>query len=145
VTSLPAPEGSPSAERSNSEGPSIKVPHHGSVKSHLPALCQMKRSATGAETAAISAGTRRALPDREVLRDYLANGWNVMATTTKAGTSVTSLPMMLSDRGSPDEGEVVRHTIRLSWTPADGLSVEPEGAKIRAGDLAAYKTASVSA
>ena len=101
----------------------------------------MKRPGTGGETAAVSAGIRRVLPDREVLRDYLANGWNVMATTTKGGTSETSLPMMLADRGAADEGDRVRHTIRLSWSPASGLSAEPAAAKVIMGDLTQYETA----
>lgn len=58
---------------------------------------------------------------------------------------MTSLPMMLSDRGRPEEGEVVRHTIRLSWSPTSGLSVEPAAARIGTGDLAPYETASVPA
>jgi len=119
----------------------IKIPHHGSIKSHVPDLCLMKRPGTGGETAAVSAGIRRVLPDREVLRDYLANGWNVMATTTKGGTSETSLPMMLADRGAADEGDIVRHTIRLSWSPASGLSAEPAAAKVIMGDLTQYETA----
>ena len=119
----------------------IKIPHHGSIKSHVPDLCLMKRPGTRGETAAVSAGIRRVLPDREVLRDYLANGWNVMATTKKGGSSETSLPMMLADRGAPDEGDRVRHTIRLSWSPASGLSAEPAAAKVIMGDLTQYETA----
>lgn len=120
----------------------IKIPHHGSIKSHVPGLCQMKRQGEDAGTAAVSAGTRRVLPDREVLRDYLLNGWKVMATTTRVGASVNSLPMMLSDRGKPDEGEVVRHTIRLSWTPESGLLSEPDSANISIDELTQYQAVS---
>ena len=116
----------------------IKIPHHGSIKSHASGLSGMKRPGTGPETAAVCAGTRRALPDREVLREYLQNGWNVMATTTRATTSGPSLPMTLAHRGTPDDAEVIRHTIRLSWTPAAGLVAGPAAAKITVGDLSQY-------
>ena len=121
----------------------IKIPHHGSIKSHVPSLCLMKRIGEGGDVAAVSAGTRRALPDREVLRDYLRNGWSVMATTTKVDRPVATLPMMLADRGTPDDGDGARHLIRLSWTPLIGLSAEPVAAHIRMDDLAHYETTSV--
>ncbi|HUT95279.1 MAG TPA: MBL fold metallo-hydrolase [Thermoguttaceae bacterium] len=61
----------------------IKVPHHGSMKSHTPALCDAKRKESTARIAAISAGTRRALPDKEVIRAYLNEEWLVLLTTTR--------------------------------------------------------------
>jgi hypothetical protein len=122
----------------------VKVPHHGSIRSHFPGLCLMRSASSGGGTAAISAGTRRALPDREVLRDFLAKGWNVMATTTKVGAPPLSLPMTLADRADPDEGEPARHTIRISWAPEAGLAFEPVTAKITMNDLARYATASES-
>ena len=124
----------------------IKIPHHGSIKSHSRGLCRMKRQGVGLglglETASVCAGTRRALPDREVLREYLQSGWNVMATTTRGTLASPSLPMTLAHRGTPTNGDDLRHTIRLSWTPAAGLSAEPGAAKISLGDLAHYATAS---
>jgi beta-lactamase superfamily II metal-dependent hydrolase len=119
----------------------IKIPHHGSIESHAPDLCRMRRSGSGAETAVVSAGTRRALPDKKVLGEYLLNGWSVMTTTTRGSSSAPSLPMALANRGTADERNVLCHTIRLSWNPSSGLSAEPAAAKIGISDLDHYETA----
>ena len=68
--------GAPTPPRKASNGPSItglstterygiapnstviKVPHHGSIRSHSPRLCKMRQTGSVASTAAISAGTR---------------------------------------------------------------------------------------
>ena len=118
----------------------VKVPHHGSIRSHVPGLCQMRSARRGESTAAISAGMRRALPDREVLRDFLANGWNVLTTTTRGGARATSNPMTLADRGKSVEDNSARHTIRISWTPESGLASEPVAARITIGALDQYAT-----
>ncbi len=118
----------------------IKIPHHGSIRSHTPRLCKMKRPGSG--TAAVSAGTRSCLPDREVLRDYLEQGWSVMATTTRSKQpSRPSLPMTLADRGRPDVHDVGRFSVHISWSPSGGLRAEPAAARISPGDLAHYETA----
>jgi beta-lactamase superfamily II metal-dependent hydrolase len=118
----------------------IKVPHHGSIRSHSPRLCRMKRPGSG--TAAVSAGTRSCLPDREVLRDYLEQGWSVMATTTRSKRpSPSSLPLTLAGRGRPEVDAVGRFSVHISWTPAGGLLAEPAEARITPGDLEHYETA----
>ena len=120
----------------------LKIPHHGSIRSRSVDLCTMRHFGTDADTAVVSAGTRRALPDREVLRDYLKKGWLVMSTTTRGSNPGPDLPMTLADRGAVDRGDLSRHTIRLSWSPEGGLSAEPAAAKIGMEDLAEYETAS---
>lgn len=119
----------------------IKIPHHGSIKSHAASLCQMRRSGQGEQTGAVSSGTRPALPDREVLREYLQSGWSVMTTSTRVHRVAPSLPMTLADRPVSKGVDVVRHTIRLSWRPTGGLTGEPAAAKIGLSDLNRYETA----
>ena len=41
--------------------------------------------------------------------------------------------MTLAHRGRPDEDEVGRFSLHLSWSPSAGLRAEPAGAKIGAG------------
>ncbi len=117
----------------------IKIPHHGSIRSHTPRLCMMKRPGWG--TAAVSAGTRSCLPDREVLRDYLEHGWSVMATTTRGKKSRPSLPMTLADRGRPEVDDVEHFSVHISWSPSGGLQAEPAAARITLDDLMHYETA----
>ena len=101
----------------------IKVPHHGSVRSHFPLLCQMRHTGHGVTAAVVSSGTRRALPDRSVLDDFLRNGWKVMATTTRRTGSPRSLPITLANRGRSDEEAASDHnTVRLTWSVSDGLA-----------------------
>jgi hypothetical protein len=68
-----------------------------------------------------------------------------MVATTTSGPAVISLPMTLSNRGRFDEGDVARHTIRLSGNSKDGLLAEPAAPKISTGDLIQYEAASASA
>ena len=121
----------------------IKVPHHGSIRSHTRGLCLMKRAGSSTNTAAVSAGTRSCLPDREVLRDYLQEGWDVMATTMRGRKPRRSLPMTLAHRGRPDEDEVDRFSLHISWSPSAGLRAEPAEAKIGLDDLVHYESAAV--
>ena len=72
----------------------VKVPHHGSLASHWKALPHEKGSGEGQRVAGISAGTRTAIPDREVLREYLDNGWRVMATMRRVGGARVDRPMV---------------------------------------------------
>jgi len=58
----------------------VKVPHHGSKGSHADELCELTRTDRDTRVAAISAGSRRALPDREVIHAYLNKQWTVLLT-----------------------------------------------------------------
>ena len=117
----------------------IKIPHHGSINSRTPNLCRMKRA--NLAMAVASADMRGPLPDREVLREFLQIGWSVMSTTSKRTKKRPSLPMTLANRGTDDEAEVFRNTIKISWDSENGMSAEPDGARIRAEDLDHYGTA----
>ena len=86
-------------------------------------------------------GDETALPDREVLRDFLEEGWDVMATTTRGKNTGPSLPMTLANRGMLDQYDVRRFSLHLSWKPSTGLQVEPAAAKITLNDLIHYETA----
>jgi len=120
----------------------IKVPHHGSKKSHLPRICTTRHQ-DGLNVAAISVGaTRPVLPDRLVLADYLQAGWQVMATTTKGGRTSPTHPMMLISRSKAVPAKGPRsHLIHLAWTPTSGLSAEPDEAIIGPNELPLYETA----
>lgn len=118
----------------------INIPHHGSIKSHSPRLPKMKKSGSRAGAAVVSAGTRRALLDREVLREYLQEGWDVMSTTTRGEQPGPNLPMTLANRGRPDADEIRRFSLQLSWNPSDGLLAGPTEAKITTNDLVHYET-----
>ena len=61
----------------------VKVPHHGSHHSHYRDLCQMGGNGQGGKVAVVSAGTRRLLPERGVLADYLNNQWTLLITTKR--------------------------------------------------------------
>jgi hypothetical protein len=119
----------------------IKIPHHASIASHTRRLCAMGRPGQSGGIAAVSAGTRGALPDREVLRDYLVHNWLVFATTTRGGRLASSLPLTLADQTTLPNDGAKRHSIRLSWTPARGLLAEPAAARITLNDLVHYETA----
>jgi beta-lactamase superfamily II metal-dependent hydrolase len=78
----------------------IKIPHHGSIKSHSPRLPKMKKSGSQTGVAVVSAGMRRAPPDREVLRQFLQEGWDVMSTTTRSKPPAPNLPMTFRSRSA---------------------------------------------
>jgi hypothetical protein len=49
--------------------------------------------------------------------------------------------MTLADRGRPDDDEIRRFSLHLSWNPSDGLLAGPAAAKITPNDLVHYETA----
>jgi len=120
----------------------IKVPHHGSKASHSSELCKADSNAPRKRIAAISAGTRDALPDREVLREYMSEGWTVMATTTRPRTDRMDSPLLLANRNRRTGGSVKEHIVTISWSPSHGLTFQPPEATILEVDLPMYKTAS---
>ena len=117
----------------------IKVSHHGSSHSHLGRVCGTKPSAPPF-VAAVSAGTREALPDRRVLAAYLDEGWSVVCTTTRHGQRrSTTSPMQLANRGG-SKGGPQSHLIRVAWGATTGLDVTPGSAAIGRDDLVNYET-----
>ncbi|MGO9917316.1 MAG: ComEC/Rec2 family competence protein [Isosphaeraceae bacterium] len=121
----------------------IKVPHHGSLDSHWSALA--KQEVDDDRIAAISAGTRSKLPDREVLRDYLINGWRVLVTARRVPKPAPrERPMALSDRSRfvvATRHETTQYDVSIRWQPTHGITYHPHEASIEAADLTLYDTA----
>lgn len=115
----------------------VKVPHHGSAKSHCANLCGAKRNSDRA-IAAISAGTRRALPDREVMREYADAGWTVLVTTKRFGLRRKDSPLTLSGVAKRDQYSVDTHNIHICWDKNSGLAWEPVAAFVSPQELEFY-------
>jgi beta-lactamase superfamily II metal-dependent hydrolase len=122
----------------------VKVAHHASIKNHFPALCKVKRSGNERRIAAVSAGERKVLPDKQVLQDFLAEDWCVVVTTTRKKRSVTSnRPMQLAGRGSSTSTRFDTQDIHIRWDARGGLTFEPLQARLNAKDLGNYETAGI--
>lgn len=118
----------------------IKVPHHGSINSHVPDLCKAKREGREDRVAAISAGTRKGLPDREVMRAYLDEEWVVLLTTTRTGTLRSNYLLEMADRSGVSGYTTGPQDIKISWDSKAGLKWEPLSARVDAGSLDLYET-----
>jgi beta-lactamase superfamily II metal-dependent hydrolase len=124
----------------------VKVSHHGSIASHHEPLCARINRQQPPRVAAISCGTRAALPDREVIRQFQAGGWQVLATTTRRAAGAPAarrrdLPMQLADRSPPAPPAVKTQHVKISWSPNPDLKASPRHAVIRKGDLVHFDTA----
>lgn len=118
----------------------VKVPHHGSVKSHWSALCTQKSAGATAHVAAISAGTRKGLPDRAVIRDYLEQQWIVLVTTSRKAHAEPNWLMDIADVTTARDYALEEHDIKASWKADEGVIWEPEAAVVDAHSLKAYET-----
>ncbi len=118
----------------------VKVSHHGSIKSRVPELCDAAHGGVSDRVAAISAGTRRALPDREVIREYLDQKWVVMVTTSRIASARGNHLMNIADKSSRSDSR--QQDIRIRWTPSGGLSWEPSSACVGRDSLHLYETKS---
>ncbi len=118
----------------------VKVPHHGSIRSHTDQLCTAKRHDHEARIAAISAGTRPALPDRVVIRMYREEGWIVLVTTTRTRKGTSNRLMDIVDRAGSPNCDITQQDVMISWNPKDGLVWEPGSAEIDAESLTLYET-----
>ena len=95
----------------------VKLAHHGSMGSHSTRVCNA-RARNGAGVAAISVGTRyRVPPDREVMREYLDNGWTVLLTTKRVATRRRQFAIEVAGRPSARREDVQRHDLRITWSP----------------------------
>jgi beta-lactamase superfamily II metal-dependent hydrolase len=120
----------------------VKVPHHGSLDSHTSALCRAKRAGSDTLCAAISAGTRAKLPDREVIRDYISEGWNVLLTTRRIGAGIgCDRPMTLANRGTKQLFQSVSQDVFVSWHSKSGIEFGPLEAVVSSEELSLYGTA----
>jgi len=117
----------------------IKVPHHGSLKNHFTDLCRLGGDDAEAKVAAVSAGERDALPDREVLADFLDAGWTVVLTSYRTSRAVNR-PGELHLR-SAAKATFEENTIELGWNFEGGFSFGPPSAVLDREHLTAYQTA----
>ena len=98
----------------------VKVPHHGSIASHQPDLCSMKARGRKKRVAVISAGTRKAIPDQNVIKDYLDSGWTVMVTTARKSYTYDR-PVQLHLKGIKKDA-LSEKTIRLTLSSSGRLT-----------------------
>lgn len=117
----------------------VKVAHHGSIKNHVPELCKMGTDSGNARVAAISAGTRDGLPDRDVVIEFHKAEWTVMVTTTRTARR-SNRAVELHFRHEP-EIDFSSRTIELSWDTKGNLSYAPSDAVIGEEDIGVYQTA----
>ncbi|UCE60232.1 MAG: hypothetical protein JSU63_00495 [Phycisphaerales bacterium] len=117
----------------------IKIPHHGSGEedSYSPDLCRVRREDVDNTAAVVSAGRREGLPSGRVLSDYLDEGWTILITTTRHAPGAFDRPMELADRGEGREITFMRHDIRVTWSPDEGLEWGPPEAVIGHDDYLA--------
>jgi hypothetical protein len=102
----------------------------------------MKRDGSNLRIAAISAGERRVLPDKQVLEDYLADDWQVLLTTTRKNSSrKPDRPMQLANRGRSGSVQFTAHDIHITWSADSGLAFEPQEAMLKTTDVSNYATA----
>ena len=118
----------------------VKVPHHGSPHSHCSQLCLIGGNGKGGKVAVVSAGTRRLLPERGVLADYLRNQWTVLITTSRRVRKSKNHFSLLLSRKAPSSFVAGTHDIQLSWTANEGLRWNPPQAQVTEADLVSYHT-----
>jgi beta-lactamase superfamily II metal-dependent hydrolase len=120
----------------------LKVPHHGSAASHVRSICLAVPGGPTTRVAVVSAGDRRALPDRRVLKDFIEHGWHVLCTHPRKSRKIgTNVVLDLLNRQRPAPKELQDFDIVLRWTPTAGLSCAPPGAGVKAADLVNYEAA----
>ena len=118
----------------------VKVSHHGSIHSHSKVLVSSGKESVQ-RVAAISCGTRTALPDRQVIRNYLENGWIVLTTTRRKIEEVHNRPFELVNRRKTETELLIEtHDIIIEWTEEDNLGWRPAEAEIHIKDLENYET-----
>ena len=125
----------------------VKVPHHGSIRSHTPELAGAGLHVLQSPIAAITCGDGAVLPDQYVLKGLLSANWRVLATTTRqqlgrGGTRKRrNHPMDIFGRGKKHDVVYLEWDLRITWSPGNGLTADPEDAHIVIGDAHHYGTA----
>lgn len=118
----------------------VKVPHHGSIKSHDPALCE--RLAGRAQIAMVSVGSQYAvLPDKRVLTAYMHNGFVVLATCRRAPRPVYSRLLDLTATAAPGTFAYARQTVKVTIPNFADPAWEPPAAEITPGEIELYAEA----
>jgi len=115
----------------------VKVPHHGSPRSHCSQLCLMGGSGKGGKVAVVSAGIRPLLPERLVLTDYLNNKWTLLITTTRGVHKPRTRFAYLASK-NPSSFATGAHDIQLSWSAKEGLRWKPSESQVTEADLLSY-------
>ena len=115
----------------------VKVPHHGSLRSHCSQLCLMGGSGKGGKVAVVSAGMRSSLPERLVLADYLNNKWTLLITTTRGVCKPRNRFAFLVSK-NPSSFATGNHNIQLSWSANEGVRWKPPEAQVTEADLLSY-------
>jgi hypothetical protein len=119
----------------------IKVPHHGSIKSHTERLCTSETPGA-CKVAAVCGGVLGTpLPDRFVLQDYLNKGWNVVLTARRRALAATDSPASVICRTKAPRADLELTDIELSWNKDHGLRCIPHEAAIDDSELNLYETA----
>ncbi len=120
----------------------VKVAHHGSHSSHEGSQI-VGRGKRKLAIAVICSGMEFAvLPDREVMRDFLNGGWTVLLTCRRVSHSrryaVQAVGRCVEDVSPRAQ------TIKVEWSPDNGVKWSPETARVTLDDLRHYQTASKS-
>jgi hypothetical protein len=120
----------------------IKVPHHGSYRSHSDKILEHV-PATGNSFAVVSVGAEyRVLPDRSVLRAYMAAGCQVACTCRKAlAGGSRAVDVLCRNKGAV---HAARHDLAVEWLAGAQLRVFPSDAFVEPLDLPLYATAAES-
>ncbi|MBL8853312.1 MAG: hypothetical protein JNK57_04995 [Planctomycetaceae bacterium] len=117
----------------------IKLAHHGSIKNYVPELSGMFVNDGSSNVAAVSAGERVALPDRQVLASFLKSNWIVMTTTVRRKRQFDRVVGLHLKRDS--EVSFEERTISLRWNENGELSFGPPDATVASSELDAYASA----
>lgn len=133
------------ANQSKSKFDGVKVSHHGSIHSHSPKLCDSGND-KAEKIAIISAGTRKKLPNREVIKNYLEAGWKVLITTTRhrSKSKMKDRPANLVNQKTIVSEIYHSHDVKLIWHSKNGLSFSPKKAEIKLRHLSYYDGDSAS-
>lgn len=118
----------------------LKVPHHGSIASHRGSDIHLRIRTKAKSIAAVSAGPTGVLPDREVLRDFLAKDWIVLLTTKRQALSKASRVLLMASRRPHARSDFSTHDIKLSCSGRCELAWSPSTARIDLSELPNYST-----
>lgn len=130
-------------ERPCAEFDLVKLPHHGSYRSHSEELKGAGRNAASFRVAAVTCGDGAVLPDSFVLREFLSEKWRIFSTTTRRSGGSSSgryrrynLPFELLSWPARSQSNV-----EVEWSPGRGMNAGPPEAEVRREDLRHYGTA----
>ena len=116
----------------------VKAAHHGSKNGHdLAVAARIARK--GSSVVVVSCGTLYNLPSRNVLADYLANGWKVFCTSPRTTQGKPRSALQATSRGASATFNPLVYDICVTAGRFGGLSATPAAAQIQVHQLAFYK------